>query len=171
MDETGFWRLIDASRAATKGDLDEQVDDLRERLEKLAPAEIVEFDRRRCDLMRRAFTWNLWGAAYVINGGCSDDGFEYFRSWLIAKGPAVYAAALKDADSLVKLVTEDDQDHGCECEDLAYVAVQAWDTKTGRDGAFPYDRSPAQPGPSGEAWNEDDDELRARFPKLHAKFG
>jgi hypothetical protein len=27
-----------------------------------------------------------WGAAYLANGGCSDDGFDYFRGWLIGQG-------------------------------------------------------------------------------------
>ena len=45
-----------------------------------------------CDLFEAAFrrylneayTWDLWGAADVIHGGCSDDGFEYFRRWLVS---------------------------------------------------------------------------------------
>jgi hypothetical protein len=28
----------------------------------------------------------MWVAAYLMNGGCSDDGFDYFRGWLIAQG-------------------------------------------------------------------------------------
>jgi hypothetical protein len=26
-----------------------------------------------------AYTWDLWGAVFVLNGGDSDDGFEYFQ--------------------------------------------------------------------------------------------
>ncbi len=32
--------------------------------------------------------------AYIINGGCSDDGFDYFLGWLIAKGRKYFEAAL-----------------------------------------------------------------------------
>ena len=51
--------------------------------------------------MDRAYRQELWGAAYLINGGCSDDGFVYFLGWLIAQGRDVYQAALPDPDSLV----------------------------------------------------------------------
>ncbi len=43
----------------------------------------------------------------VVNGGCSDDGFEYFRGWLIGQGGAYFEAALKDperaADNVCKM--------------------------------------------------------------------
>jgi hypothetical protein len=41
-----------------------------------------------------------WGAAYLANGGCSDDGFDYFRGWLIGQGRKVYETVLADPDSL-----------------------------------------------------------------------
>jgi Protein of unknown function (DUF4240) len=47
-----------------------------------------------------SYDWGLWGAAYVIDGGCSDDGFDYFRAYLISRGRAVFEAAMADPDSL-----------------------------------------------------------------------
>ena len=44
----------------------------------LPAAEIEAFDRLLYEKIDAAYRWSLWGAAYVINGGCSDDGFEYF---------------------------------------------------------------------------------------------
>jgi hypothetical protein len=35
-----------------------------------------------------------------VNAGCSDDGFEDFRGWLIAQARQVYQASLQDPDSL-----------------------------------------------------------------------
>ncbi|MFL6076856.1 MAG: DUF4240 domain-containing protein [Mycobacteriales bacterium] len=35
--------------------------------------------------MAESYQGDLWGAAYLINGGASDDGFDYFRGWLIAR--------------------------------------------------------------------------------------
>jgi len=35
---------------------------------------------------RRGVLLEPVGAAYIINGGCSDDGFEYFRRWLVLQG-------------------------------------------------------------------------------------
>ncbi|MFE5591185.1 DUF4240 domain-containing protein [Streptomyces sp. NPDC056549] len=33
-------------------------------------------------------------AAYMVNGGCCDDGFDYFRGWLIAQGRNVFERAV-----------------------------------------------------------------------------
>ena len=41
--------------------------------------------------MDDSYRWDLWGAAYLANGGCSDDGFDYFRGWLIGQGRKVSA--------------------------------------------------------------------------------
>ena len=46
------------------------------------------------------YTWDLWGVAYILKGGCSDDGFEYFRAWLIARGRDFVAQALADPEGL-----------------------------------------------------------------------
>jgi hypothetical protein len=42
---------------------------------------------------------SLWAAAYVINGGCSDDGFDYFRAWLMLQGQGTFGQAVADLDS------------------------------------------------------------------------
>jgi hypothetical protein len=52
--------------------------------------EIVAAQQVLWDLMAESYTNPLWAAAYVINGGCSDDGFDYFRGWLIAQGREVF---------------------------------------------------------------------------------
>ena len=51
-------------------------------------------------MMDSAYCWSLWGAAYVINGGCSDDPFVDFRASLISRGRQVFERALSDPDSL-----------------------------------------------------------------------
>ena len=86
MNKEGFWKLIDSSRKKSEGDLEEQVDILRRQLQQLEASEIVQFDKIFRKYWARAYTWDLWGAAYIIGGGCSDDGFLDFRGWLISKG-------------------------------------------------------------------------------------
>ena len=54
--------------------------------------------------MDRAYHRDLWQAAVLINGGASDDGFYYFRLWLVGMGKAVFAAALENPDSLANVV-------------------------------------------------------------------
>jgi hypothetical protein len=173
MDDSKFWDLIEESKRKAKGDFDDQAESLLGLLRKLPPEDIVQFDRIYHDRLARAYTWDLWGAAYVIGGGCSDDGFDYFRDWLISRGRTVYEAALRVPESLVEAVTTADADEHCEFEDFRYVALRAWEARTGRgEDEFPAEQGMQQPDePTGEAWQEDDSELARRFPRLSAKFG
>ena len=169
MENSQFWNLIDSARAAAGGDPDEQVEELAELLNDLDADELVEFERIREEYHRRAYHWDLWGAAYLINGGCSDDGFDYFRAWLITRGELVFENGLRDPDSLADVIEETDIAVGCESEDLLYVAVRVWETLTGEPGeAFPLPVHASHGGPAGESWEED--ELDTRFPKLAARF-
>lgn len=36
-----------------------------------------------------------------MNGGCADDGFEYFRNWIISRGKDVYDQAKANPDTLI----------------------------------------------------------------------
>jgi hypothetical protein len=168
MDKTQFWKLIDSSRRASEGDPEEQIEILREKLSDLEPDEIVAFDRIFNEYDVRAYHWDLWGAAYVIGGGCSDDGFMDFRGWLISRGEKAFEAALADPETLVKVVKEEDDD--CQIEGFQYVASQAWEQKTGKASAdFPSQEAGLPAEPWGTPWEEED--LEKRFPKLSKKFG
>jgi hypothetical protein len=168
MDPHQFWQLIERSKAESEGDCDGQADALTELLLELPATDIMAFDRLFDQYADQAYRNELWAAAYIINGGCSDDGFEYFRRWLIGQGEAVYTAALRDPESLLSVVTahfEDAPFLRFECEPLGYVAGQAYERKMG--SAMPH-----PPGPklelTGEDW--DDEDLPAMFPKLWAAF-
>ena len=172
MDESQFWNLIEESKRASKADFGLQAESLLGLLCKLPPQDIARFHRIYHDHVVRAYTWDLWGAAYVIGGGCSDDGFDYFRDWLISRGRTVYEAAMRNPESLVDVVTQADADEHCEFEELRYVAAHAWAARTGRsEGEFPTEQGTQQPSePSGVAWQEDDSVLARRFPRLAARF-
>ena len=166
MDRTAFWNLIERTRRKSGGEQDRQMDALREELEALAPAEIVDFQTHFDTLRVEAYDWDLWGAAFTIRGGCSDDGFIDFRSWLIAQGRAVYEAAMEDVQSLEDFANPDKDD--CTFEEFAYVAADVYEGKTGLD-EIPSRAEPEPEEPSGEPW--EDEELPKRLPKLWAKFG
>jgi hypothetical protein len=72
---------------------------------------------------RDAYRWDLWAAAYVINGGASDDGFEYFLGWLMAQGRTRWEATRADPDSLADIVDADTGD--LDGEELLYIALAA----------------------------------------------
>jgi hypothetical protein len=112
---------------------------------------------------RRAYDWGLWGAAYVVCGGCSDDSFSDFRSTLISNGRSVFERVLADPDSLAD--TPLNEEEVC-YEGYAYVVTDAEKTIL---GSVPSRSAPFPPEPSGVAWDEDDEEgLAERFPRLHS---
>jgi hypothetical protein len=64
-----FWSLIDTSREKAGGSRARQEAILLRLLKALAPDDIAKFNVRFDNLIRKAYTWRLWGAAYVIDGG------------------------------------------------------------------------------------------------------
>lgn len=163
MDKDIFWGLVENSRKSTV-DIDEQMESLVALVHKLDPQEILEFDRCIQECMRDAFRQDLWAAAYIINGGCSDDGFDYFLGWLIAQGRDYFEAALANPERVGDRV---EPGEAVECEDILGIAARAYEEKTGKkdfyDKVGPIDRSL-----TGKPWKED--ELNTLFPELADKF-
>ena len=166
MNEQQFWDTIESS---IDDDPSTQLDRLQAQLNELPAEHILVFQSHYDQRMQQAYSWDLWGAAYVIKGGCSDDGFHYFRDWLISRGLGVYQSAMANPDSLVDIAECGDD---CEFEEFGYVAMQAWTRKTSQsmDDFYSHSSSIILSDPQGEAWNEDSEELAARYPQLSAKF-
>jgi hypothetical protein len=159
MDEQEFWTLIDRSRGAGA--------DQEGALEKLLtgrPREELEaFDRIYREQLARAYRWDLWGAGYVMNGGMSDDSFDYFCDWLIGQGRDVFERALADPETLADVTDEGD----VEAEGLRYAVHEAYEAT--HDDEMPIS-GPTQPDePAGEEWDEE--EVYELFPRLAKKFG
>lgn len=172
--DNDFWSLIESSKTDSEGDIYEQLEALRTKLCKLTNAEILSFDSILHRLLNESYESRLWGAAYIINGGCSDDGFDYFRGWLIAQGRDVFYQALQNPESLADVVNIDNQD--VECEEIWYVAQEAYEEKTGKDDFN--EKRTFEVGPlkgdlsewGDEEGGEDEAKLEALFPRLYAKF-
>jgi hypothetical protein len=105
VDARQFWNLIEAARrrVADPADGEAIVALAAFELSHFPREEIVAADRILTALMAASYRKSLWAAAYVITGGCSDDGFEYFRGWLIAQGREVFERSVADPDSLADL--------------------------------------------------------------------
>ncbi|HZC98881.1 MAG TPA: DUF4240 domain-containing protein [Actinomycetes bacterium] len=180
MDRDGFWTLIEAARAAGGGDCRQQTAHLVAALRQRPVDDILALDRILYELLAKSYRWDLWGAAYLINGGCSDDGFDYFRGWLLAQGRATWEAAVRDPDSLAAhpQIRAPDQQAGWEgslwCEPILYLADDAYQAVTGQElPADVAEVAAVEPEYSmGEDWDFDDnDEMRRRYPKLWAQIG
>ena len=170
MDIQEFWKLIEAAKRKSGGDVEEQAELLTEKLASLSIEQILEFDRILNQLLHAAYQSKLWAAAYLILGGCSDDGFDYFRAWLIARGQKVYETALTDPDALAKLIKQEDAEES-EAESMLYVASSAYEQKTDKDDFDELTPLPASQPILDLSWADDEIILAELLPKLSKKFG
>lgn len=130
MDEEQFWSIIKTAKQESK-DLDEYATNITNTLSRLSSNDIIGFYLREQKLRFDSYNSDLWCAAYIMNGGCSDDCFEYFRCWLIAQGKDVFYKAIETPDSLAEYYSEEIEYY--EFEDMMYVASEAFEKKTGKD--------------------------------------
>ncbi|MCX4667713.1 DUF4240 domain-containing protein [Streptomyces sp. NBC_01381] len=171
MDETEFWEIVDRTRVAAEGDPEDHADLLVERLLELEPDMVLDFARHFEARYNRAYRWDLWGAAWILLGGVSDDAFDYFRCWLIGQGREVFEGALHDPDSLADLLEDFDEEIDGDGEELGYAADEAYEQLTGvvtPDLGI----APAPPEPEGTPLDFENNSVMAqRYPKLWVAFG
>ncbi|MFF4544154.1 DUF4240 domain-containing protein [Streptomyces sp. NPDC001435] len=170
MEESEFWELVDAAREAAEGDPEEQADLLVERLLQLDPESVLDFARHFESRYNRAYRWDLWGAAWVLLDGASDDAFDFFRCWLIGQGRDVFEGALHDPDALADLLGEFDEEIDGDGEELGYAADEAYEQLTGTV-APDLGLAPAPSEPEGAPVDfESERVLAERYPKLWDRF-
>ncbi|MFJ9676868.1 DUF4240 domain-containing protein [Streptomyces sp. NPDC101194] len=176
MDRTDFWNLIDDARAQVTDPTDAEavVERARELLAARPVEEIVAAQQLLWDLMAASYRAPLWAAAYTINGGCSDDGFDYFRGWLTAQGREVFERVVADPDTLAELpviraaAAEGEE---VECESMLALAWEAHRAATGEDlpgGSFSI-RYPAL-DPEWDFDFDDAERVALRLPNLAALY-
>lgn len=164
MDWKPFWKIIED---AYRPDPVDHFEALKERLGQLKWFEVIEFQARFDEAISAANLISLWGAAHLINGGCSDDGFRDFRVWLVGRGRHAYEAALKNPDSLADILDGDPVDGF----GLDMAALRVYEEKTGMSDFYERldreERDAPPPPPEGEDFDfEDEAELRKRYPRL-----
>jgi len=173
LDEVVFWKII-ARSLDESSDEQEQEEVLIDLIQKLTLKEMIGFRLRTDRLLYDTYNSSMWCAAYIINGGCSDDGFEYFRNWLISRGKDVFYKVKENPDNLIEYI-EEDQDY-YEFESFWYVALVAFKNKTGKD-LYDYidnEKFITKEGnyPKFElTWAEDDPKsMKAICPRLYERF-
>jgi len=105
LNEEQYWTLVDNSLKLTQ-DQDQQGQYLISEIKKLTLHEMIGFNLRTAHLLNEIYTSEMWCAGYIMNNFCSDDGFEYFRCWIISRGKEVYYNAKANSDYLVNEVVE-----------------------------------------------------------------
>lgn len=184
MDTKEFWHLINTARfnMTDAVPFDEALVAL---LASRPEHQILEYQERFDALHDALYRWDVWAAAYLIGGGCSDDSFMDFRAGLIAQGRHWYERAVTAPDSLadhpeVISAAADLDDRTLFYEDANYCASDAYEQITGDGEAFyeaweQYRADHPDPGPTepdmGEDFDfDDDDEMRRRLPRLALLF-
>ena len=124
MTKDKFWEVIDNARAIAPALEGKPLrESLYKQLLKLSPDELVGFDCAWQEYRRIANSPQLIAAACIINGGTSDDRFDYFKNWLILQGQYAFRQALQNPDTLAALrITFDDT----EWEDCGYLTSLAF---------------------------------------------
>jgi hypothetical protein len=157
MNIDAFWELIERSRQETS-DPHARLRWLEQQLAQKPVSEIVDFKVWLDRVRRRADTWHMWGAAYLIcDGLCSGDGFWYFLVWLIGLGRDAFELAVADPDNLSSVpevvglvgrpVDAWQDDEWPQLESLGYVAWEAYEQVTGEEEGL-YDAMEARGYPS-----------------------
>jgi hypothetical protein len=187
MDVDGFWELIERSRQEASHP-HARLGWLQRQLAQQPTAEIVDFQVWLDRVRRRADTWNMWGAAYLIcDSLCSGDGFWYFQVWLVGLGRDAFERVVADPDNLASLpevvglagrpVDDWSHDEWPDWESLSYVAWEAYERVTGEEEGLSDameaqgHHSPSDPDPTGERWDfEAPAEAAQRLPRLSWMF-
>ncbi len=166
MENDEFWNVIES---AGPGECSAIASGVQAKLEQLPQQEVADFCRIFDSQMDALYTWDLWGVAYILRGGCSDDSFEYFRAWVLSQGRGFTELALSDPEGLGLSVSPGTDTDQMGCEDLIYAGGSAYKTLTG--DFRPPRASPHPTAPSGEEWEESSEGLRSGFPRLSAHWG
>ena len=168
LDIDWFWKIIRDTRSGARDD-EHFLRRIDSRLKKLSPDELMKFESVRSRLDAEAYSWTLWGAAYLMISGCGDDCFNYFRAWLMSLGRKTFENALKDPDTLADLDRRNVRVR--EFEEFMYAAQELYETKT--DQEMPESvlfQGGARPE-LGDRWDFDDNgEMKKRYPKLFSKY-
>lgn len=166
MEREAFWRLIDDSRRKR-----DQAAALTKMLAERSAEEIRSFDAWWWAYYGAIRRDDLWAAIYAIDGGCSDDGFDDARAWLIGRGEATLLAAVRDPETLVVFAGL-----GMRHEELMSAAGDAYKRVTGEEMPRREERAEI---PGVEQWPADrlagvgkwtDEVYREHFPALFKRF-
>ncbi|MFF7994626.1 DUF4240 domain-containing protein [Kitasatospora xanthocidica] len=175
MDVQRFWKLIEDARRRVPdpAEGDAVAAEAATLLSAQPRNEIIAADHVLRELLAHSYRNPLWAAAYIINGGCSDDAFDYFRGWLIMQGQRVFERVLTDPDSLADLpaVRAATPNGVIDCEAALTIAWNAHLQATGEQ--LPDDAFTIQHPGLDSDWGFDFDdqaEMRRRLPRLAALY-
>jgi len=148
MDEEVFWLIINETKLRSNNNLNLHCSLLTDHLTSLSEKEIIQFNRTFNFLLAKTYSFRLWEPVYALNGGCSDDAFDYFRSWLIGQGRNKFYWTIKYPRLLFLVGVKELLER---YEGLSYCAIEAYENKTGH---FPPQQDDIKYPDPGQIFNE-----------------
>ncbi len=128
MDQTQFWHIIEQAKVESAGDQARQVELVKDQLRALSLEEVGVFDRIFHAYHSRSYSAALWRTLNELRD-TGDDGYEYFRAWLIGQGQGVFSEVTQHPGRLHEFI---EADGDWWLEDLWYVAEMVYEEKTGQ---------------------------------------
>jgi len=167
MTESEFWQLATAKDMASCNDV--LARELTAHLTPLDDDELAAFDKYFNLCMRDSYTWDLWGAAFIIAGCNSEFAFAEFRCWLISRGQNTFKQALKNPDSLSELAIMIDKDGHANpyLEEYDLIAGQLFEARN--ECELPFVPS-GQSQPQGKRFKDKPKLLKKNYPQLFEHY-
>jgi hypothetical protein len=160
-----FWTLIEQSgrEAETKRSRREW---LENRLRQSSTDDIIDFQKWLFLCEYQANTWELWDACAEAFFTMSNDGFLYFRLWLVGLGRETFERVIADPEALLEIpevialvglgntrsTLRWTNDEWPEFELLGYVVFKPYKERTGLELETLFEQAEALAG-LGEGWD------------------
>jgi len=133
MDRDAFWSLLDASVAPRPS---KQLKHLRDALKKRPDDEVATFAAWLRRVVDEIDSPALARAAEIVFDGCSDDGYEYFRLWIVSRGRGTAEAIAADPAALLDHLPVDPDE--ASFEELASPASDVLEARLGEEEAWDF---------------------------------
>lgn len=161
-----LWTIVDDTVLRSRGNAELQVELLHAHLWSLSSNDVAAIHSQLTRAGEALYSWDLWGAAYLLQSGLSATAFDDFCSWVISRGSVIYARVLADPEALAD-VPFDDEDMGI-AQQFATLPALVYEARI-------HHRLPDPPPhtlgrPRGEPLDASEEALRARYPALTARI-
>lgn len=95
MSEDLFWEIIARAQGASEIETALKIED---QLVGYTGKAIRDAGKMMQSYLTAAYREDVWGLAYLLQDGCSDDAFEDFRGWMILRGRATFETIMTKPD-------------------------------------------------------------------------
>jgi len=164
-----FWKIIDSTGRGVGVNRRRQVEKIERILRGFSLDDLATFRKHTYRAIKKANTFPFQVAAFVIYSHLTDDLLLEFRAWVILHGQKAFMAALKNIDTVVKLVSKKEVDQ-MSLAGFLEVEPRIW-LDRGVDCRL-YTRKVGflQERPVPTDWPESREEFKSRYPVLYKAF-